>query len=197
VYATTPTDALLHPLDLAPARGAGCWGDLLTLVAMFNAVGIFVALVHSCPFRLQLLLAPFQMAHHLLLGLPHQLRAVDALGLGQLVGEACSTLHMLMDPSFQGGWPDTAPAHCAAAPAPGFFLLYTYALLSGVLPAHLMYRAERRHKEAFLRSLEPEPAAGAADWECPHGAAALLMHAWAACAIAWSGLIIAFTLCGV
>jgi hypothetical protein len=195
------TQDVLHPMQWRNDGSEGTWRELLALVGVFAFPAMFTALVaHSVPFRLQLLLGPLTVIQHVAFGLPHQLRALDALGLRRLTPRVCTTLYALLDPTALGYGPGSAPAHCAA---PGFFLVYTYVILAGVLPSHLYYWTEYRQKLAFLRSWRAAAAPGEVrgrweGWDQANDVDLSLMTAlvqfWAACAVCWALVACAYHL---
>jgi hypothetical protein len=189
------TQELLHPLQWHADGSTGTWRELLMVLGVFAFPAMFTAmLVHTVPFQLQLLLlGPLSVLQHLVFGLPHQLHAVGALGLRPHVAKACGVMYVLLDPSVLAYGPASGPAHCTGE-RPGFFLVYTYALLAGLLPAQLVHWSEYGHKRAFLRARRAEGSAQArAAWEASarardggRPALAALARLWAACAICWS-----------
>jgi hypothetical protein len=196
---TTPSArALLHPLPWSDEGGAGAWRSLTGVVGLFVWPPIFVELVHTVSFRLQLLLVPFTVLQHLLLGLPFQLEAAAQLELNRVVEQCCSSLYILLDPTFLFEAPNAATAHCAN---PGFFLVYTYVLLAAILPLQLLYWSEYWHKLAFLRATQAEggalraaaaAAAAAERWRRAPSLLSAALSVWASCALAWSGITLVY-----
>jgi hypothetical protein len=203
ISVTTPSAReLLHPLPWSDQGGTGTWRSLASVIGFFVWPPIFVLLVHTLSFRLQLLLVPFTVLHYLLLGLPFELEAVAELGLHQVVEQSCRVFYTLLDPTFMLQAPDAAPVHCATN-NPGFFLVYTYVVLTVVLPAQLLFLSEYWHKVAFLRARQAEggalgaAAAAAATsqrWRWAPSLLTVAVSAWASCVLAWSAVTVAYCL---
>ncbi len=204
VLLTAPSArALLHPLPWSEEGGTGAWRSLAGVVGFFVWPPVFVALVvHTVSFRLQLLLVPFTVLQHLVFGLPLQLEAVEQLGLDQVVQQCCRSFYVILDSAYLVEAPHSAPAHCARGD-PGFFLVYTYVLLAGVLPAQLLFWSERLHKRAFLVQARRQggalgaaaaAAAAAKRWRQAPSLVTAALSTWVSSALAWSGIML---VCGL
>ena len=202
----SPQD-IMHPLQWRTDGSEGSWLHLLDLVTTYAFPPMFTAIVvHPVPFRLQLLLAPVTVLVHFALGIPHQLRALDGLGLRRLAARGCVALNAMLDPTVLSHGLASASAFCTEE-RPSFFLMYTYILVAGILPTQMVYWSEQWRKLAFLRgrhaqgSLMGDSGDGLRFWEQPgstvqagRSALTAIMHFWGAASICWSLLTFAYAL---
>jgi hypothetical protein len=209
IYATSTSQDLLHPMQWRTDGGEGSWQHLAAFLGFFTFPAMFTAIVvHPVAFRVQLLLLlPLYVLQHYIYALPHQLYALDGLGLRGLAARGCTVLSALVDPTavlVQG--PSLAAPQCAEE-RPSFFLMYTYILVAGILPTQMVYWSEQWHKLAFLRgrhaqgSLMGDGGDGLRFWEQPgstvqagRSALTAIMHFWGAASICWSLLTFAYAL---
>jgi hypothetical protein len=177
------TEQILWPIRMHTLAHVGSW-RALAAVMTYMQIPVFLSIViHACTFRHQLLLLSLAVAQHAVLGVPHQLRALDLYGLRPKVADLCTGLHVLLDPTFPGQAAGSAPWQCSEATA-GFTLMLVYLATCCIIPLCFAYHFERRHKLQWLRSLGLRSRGdGAPGDRC---AASRVMQGWAACALAWS-----------
>jgi hypothetical protein len=197
----SPQD-IMHPLQWRTDGSEGSWLHLLDLVTTYAFPPMFTAIVvHPVPFRLQLLLAPATVLVHFALGIPHQLRALDGLGLRRLAARGCVALNAMLDPTVLSHGLASASAFCTEE-RPSFFLMYTYILVAGILPTQMVYWSEQWRKLAFLRGRHVQGSlmGDSGDWERAAAEDAgrpvleALVHFWGAASICWSLLTLIFHL---
>ena len=181
------TEQLLRPIVMHTLGHEGSWRALAAVVTYMEIPVLLSVVIHACSFRHQLLLLSLAVAQHAILGIPHQLLAVDLFGLRPKVADLCSKLHVLLDPTFPGQAAGFAPWQCSEATA-GFTLMLVYLATCCLIPLSFAYHFEHRHKLQWLGSLglrlQTPPCDG-------RHAASRVMQGWAACALAWSLMTLA------
>ena len=160
---------------------AGFHGSVKTLL------GLIFAFVIGGTFPITNFLAPARL--QAVLGLPHQMTAIDAWGLRPLLPRACSVMRSLFDPAALGFGPGSGPAQCSPGQLSMVFM-FPYAAAVGVLPVLLISTSEYNSKLAFLRHRGLLDAGA----ETLRHRPALLsaMQCWAACAMCWSLLSVCY-----